>query len=439
MPTKGGRRRKTRTHVVGPPSGAVGAPDTEMTEKVPKSFVLKKGKVHSNVSDLAEEMRRVMEPHTARKLRERAKNTVKDYVSVSSVLGVTHLLVFTQTDKSLSLRVCRTPTGPTLTFKVQQFSLMRHVRALQKRPVEVNQAYKTSPLVVLNNFGDKQASSHVKLMKVTLQNMFPSINVATVKLQDCRRVVMFNLDKTNGTVEMRHFAVRATPTGITKAIKKVVQAKVPDLHGLEDISEYVAGGMGGGLSDSEVEDEESKITLPDDYVGRGNVKSQKRRDQVPELGPRLTLELMKVERGLCEGEVLYHSYVTKTAEEIKAQRAKVEKRDCLKRKRREEQAENVARKKQEAEELAAAKAARRLERAQQAAAEGDADEEGSESDGESGEEQTVGSYVGDTIWRWRRSCLSVLFSHARPCLVVAIVRHPIAVQVPNTEHQATTV
>lgn len=76
---------------------------------------------------------------------------------------------------------------------------------------------------MLNNFGDKQASSQVKLMKVTLQNMFPSINVATVKLQDCRRVVMFNLDKTNGTVEMRHFAVRATPTGITKAIKKVLK------------------------------------------------------------------------------------------------------------------------------------------------------------------------------------------------------------------------
>ncbi|CAM9269902.1 unnamed protein product [Scytosiphon promiscuus] len=391
MPTKGGRRRKTRTHVVAPPSGAVGAPESELTEKVPKSFVLRKGKVHSNVSDLAEEMRRVMEPHTARKLRERAKNTVKDYVSVSSVLGVTHLLVFTQTDKSLSLRVCRTPTGPTLAFKVQQFSLMRHVRALQKRPVEVNQAYKTSPLVVLNNFGDKQASSHVKLMKVTLQNMFPSINVATVKLQDCRRVVMFNLDKANGTVEMRHYAVRATPTGITKAIKKVVQAKVPDLHALEDISEYVAGGMGGGASDSEIEDEESKITLPDDYVGRGNVKSQKSSIRLQELGPRLTLELMKVERGLCEGEVLYHSYVTKTADEIKAQRVKVEQRDSLKRKRRDEQAENVARKKKEAEELAAAKAARRLERAQRAAAEGDADEsEGSESDEQSGEEESRG-------------------------------------------------
>lgn len=51
---------------------------------------------------------------------------------------------------------------------------------------------------------------------------------------------------------------------------------MPDLHALDDISEYVAGGMGGGASDSEVEDEESKVLLPDDYVGRGNVRSQKR-------------------------------------------------------------------------------------------------------------------------------------------------------------------
>lgn len=56
----------------------------------------------------------------------------------------------------------------------------------------------------------------------------------------------------------------------------MVQAKVPDLHGLEDISEYVEGGLAGGASDSEMEDEDSRITLPEDYVGRGNVKSQKR-------------------------------------------------------------------------------------------------------------------------------------------------------------------
>lgn len=96
--------------------------------------------------------------------------------------------------------------------------------------------------VVLNNFGDKNASSQVKLMKVTLQNMFPSINVATVKLQDCRRVVMFNLDKANDTVEMRHYAVRATPTGITKAIKKARMQLVPQIAWCCDLALQYAQG-----------------------------------------------------------------------------------------------------------------------------------------------------------------------------------------------------
>ncbi|CAM9505477.1 unnamed protein product [Discosporangium mesarthrocarpum] len=383
MPHKGGRRKKTRTHIAGPPQGAVGIVEGERTDKEPRSFVLKKGKVHANVSDLVEEMRRVMEPNTARKLRERAKNTVKDYVSVSGVLGVTHMLVFMQTERSLNCRVCRTPSGPTMTFKVLQFSLMRHVRALQKRPIEVSNAYKTPPLVVLNNFGDTQAPSHVKLMKVTLQNMFPAINVATVKLNDCRRVVMFNYDKTSGKIEMRHYSIRATPSGITKAIKKassdVVQARVPDLHSLEDISEFVQGGGMGGASDSEMEDEDSKVTLPDNYIGRGNVKAQRSCIRLQELGPRLTLKLMKVERGLCDGEVLYHSYVTKTKEEIKAQRAKVEQQDLLRQKRRNEQEANVARKKQAKEDKAAAQLERRRARAEAAAAEGHADNSGSDS------------------------------------------------------------
>lgn len=81
-----------------------------------------------------------------------------------------------------------------------------------------------------------------------------------------------------GTLELCELICPNKCCGFGAVFLQVVQAKVPDLHGLEDISEYVAGGMGGGVSDSEVEDEESKITLPDDYVGRGNVKSQKRRE-----------------------------------------------------------------------------------------------------------------------------------------------------------------
>lgn len=37
--------------------------------------------------------------------------------------------------------------------------------------------------------------------------------------------------------------------------------------------------------------------------------------RLTELGPRLTLQLMKIEEGLLDGEVLYHDLIHKTEEE----------------------------------------------------------------------------------------------------------------------------
>lgn len=90
----------------------------------------------------------------------------------------------------------------------------------------------TPPLVVLNNFGQSE-ESQVKLMRVMFQNMFPTINVKTVKLSNCRRVVLYHYNKEDGTVEMRHYAIRASPVGISRSIKKVLHAKVPNLGDLE--------------------------------------------------------------------------------------------------------------------------------------------------------------------------------------------------------------
>jgi hypothetical protein len=96
-------------------------------------------------------------------------------------------------------------------------------------------------------------------------------------------------------------------------VQQVVQAKVPNLHNLGDISEYVQGGYGlsGAASDSEMEDEDSKVELPDRYSGRGNSKAQTSSIRLQELGPRISMTLMKVERGLAGGDVLYHSYLSK--------------------------------------------------------------------------------------------------------------------------------
>lgn len=76
------------------------------------------------------------------------------------------------------------------------------------------------------------------------------------------------------------------------------------------------------LSESEAEDDpQNHVTLPQKIVSRGNIETGKSSIRLSELGPRLTLQLIKIEDGLLDGEVLYHDIIHKTEEE-KAEIAK---------------------------------------------------------------------------------------------------------------------
>lgn len=58
-------------------------------------------------------------------------------------------------------------------------------------------------------------------------------------------------------------------------------------------------------------------------MGKGNAKAQQSSMKLSEIGPRITMELYKVEKGLAEGDVLYHKFEQKTAAEAAALKAKV--------------------------------------------------------------------------------------------------------------------
>lgn len=66
-----------------------------------------------------------------------------------------------------------------------------------------------------------------------------------------------------------------------------------------------------------------QVTLPDRFIGKGNAKAQQSAMKLTELGPRLTLEIFKVEQGVNEGDVLYHKFVQKTPAEAAQIKAKV--------------------------------------------------------------------------------------------------------------------
>jgi ribosome biogenesis protein SSF1/2 len=171
------RRKKHRTHV------EVQAKPGETKNDVPRSFVMKRGKLSDLVSDLTDDVRRVMEPHTAVNLKESKTNKLKDFVQVSGPLGISHFLILSATDKSRYVKICRAPRGPTLSFRVHKYTLAREVAAAQRNPRSPPNAFRSPPLVVLNNFGD---APHQKLATITFQNLFPPINVKKVKLSTCQ-------------------------------------------------------------------------------------------------------------------------------------------------------------------------------------------------------------------------------------------------------------
>ena len=104
---------------------------------------------------------------------------LKDFVSVAGLLNVTHFIMLSKTEISTSLRIARLPRGPTLSFKVQSYSLARDVISSLKRHAMEQKQFSHHPLLVMNGFsGDKH---HLKLMTTMFQNMFPSININKVK------------------------------------------------------------------------------------------------------------------------------------------------------------------------------------------------------------------------------------------------------------------
>lgn len=201
-----------------------------------------------------------------------------------------------------------------------------------------------------------------------------------MQLADARRVVLLNYNSETKHIDFRHYNVAVKPVGISKSIKRVITTGVPDLQGFEDISDYVL--RGAFASESDVEDgPESTVTLGQDFVGRNNRRQDQRAIKLVELGPRMELRLVKIQAGMCDGEVLYHDIgtslcsalnidspmsllkqdcnankiilfnlqliVKRTPEELKAQKAERQKKMQEKAARRKTQEQNVIKKKAE--------------------------------------------------------------------------------------------
>uniref|UniRef100_A0A8B9QHZ2 Suppressor of SWI4 1 homolog n=1 Tax=Apteryx owenii TaxID=8824 RepID=A0A8B9QHZ2_APTOW len=297
---------------------------------VPHSFVFHRGCVGKNVRQLILDVRKVMEPYTARALKVRKKNSLKDFVAVAGPLGVTHFLVFSKSPSSINF-----------------YALIKDVVSSLKRHRMHEQQFTHHPLLVLSNFGLQQI--HIKLMASMFQNMFPSINVHKVNLNNIKRCLLVSYDAETQLLDFRHYSVKVVPVGVSKGLKKLLQEKFPNMSRLEDISELLIKDINLSESEAEQDGTHNILELPQAYAGRGNMKAQQSAVRLTEIGPRMTLQLVKVEEGLAQGNVLYHSFVHKTEAEVQEILARKEAKLQLKAERRQKQEADVERKRQQRE------------------------------------------------------------------------------------------
>jgi ribosome biogenesis protein SSF1/2 len=184
-------------------------------------------------------------------------------------------------------------------------------------------------------------------MRVTFRDMFPALSVNQINLADCRRVVLFQYDAQSDTIEFRHYVINTAPVGLNKSIKRVVQNKVGDLSKFQDIADYVLSGTGDAESDVE-DDGSSHVSVPKttSSSSSGNKgSSQTKSIRLQEIGPRMRLQLIKIEEQLCTGTVWYHKFVQKTPEEKEALELRKAQQKALKEARKKEQAERLEKKK----------------------------------------------------------------------------------------------
>jgi ribosome biogenesis protein SSF1/2 len=295
-----------------------------------------------------------------------------------------------------------------LHFKVEKYSLCKDVKRAMKHPVGGGKEFLTPPLLVMNNFVTPESKDGAKsvvpkhlesLTTTVFQSLFPPISPQTTPLSSIRRVLLLNRepadpDNDDGvyTINLRHYAITTKPTGLSRGIRRLNAAEklmnstrkagqagkrgkgaVPNLSNLDDVADYLldpSAAAAGYTSESEVETDaevevlqgitkhvlnptqRKKLEQKRAAAGEKGVKGsrnnvEKRAVKLVELGPRLKLRLSKVEEGVCGGKVMWHEYIHKSVDEVKALDKKWAVKNAERERRKKEQKDNVERKKKE--------------------------------------------------------------------------------------------
>ena len=335
MPYQGKHRKKKRTHIV--------EERDQRLKPTLYSAIYHRGTADPSMNEFLRDWRRTFHPYTFSKLKQNSRMTAKDVAAVSELLSLKHLHLFTSSMQGAMLRLGRLPHGPTLTFRVESYSTACDALRIQKKVYTSGQIHYDHPPVIICNGFSKTANnrSELRLLSQFFCSLSPDLSVEKDShLNRLSRVLFFHCLMNNERatdniglessvkehkvakasksreiwIEVRHYGRILRPVVIrhTFAEKRISNSPVslkhkkkkPDITGMDKPS-------------SETDGEGKSVCLPEnttyrDHRGRFRLK-------LVELGPRLTLRLLRVESRLCEGEIIYHAHSSMFLEkEVKA-------------------------------------------------------------------------------------------------------------------------
>ena len=264
-------------------------------------------------------MRLVMYPYTFINLKESSKNNIKDFLSLVDIYGLSHMMMFTNTEKHSYLHFAKMPKGPTVTFVIDKYCLSSEIFSKtekDKKPLTKNFAH--IPLLIMNGFNNnkipEEFDAPMKIVSMLFQSFFPPINLGDIQMKKFKRVVLINLNLNNNIpeLEFRHYDIDIQKYSVKKTISNLINdlGKTKDLSNFNNISDYILKHSGySSCSDNE---EEGQCEIIDE---RKN-KNEKTQIKLKEIGPRLNLSIFKIQEGFFKGNVVYHSLIKKSKKEI---------------------------------------------------------------------------------------------------------------------------
>ena len=297
-------------------------------------------------------MRLVMYPYTLINLKESKKNNIKDFLSLVDIYGLSHMMMFTNTEKHSYLHFAKMPKGPTVTFIIDKYILSSDIFSnVEKDQIPLTKSYGHIPLLIMNGFNNtkipEEYNDSIKIVAMMFQSFFPPVNLGEVQIKKFKRVVLINLmlnkdvytGKIKPEIEFRHYDIELQKYSVKKTISNLINnlGKTKDLSNFNNISDYILKHSGySSCSDNE---EEAKCEILDEQN-----KSDKTSIKLKEIGPRMNLKIFKIQEGFFKGNVVYHSLIKKSKKEIYEIMTEKKNKEKEKKERQKIQDENIIKK-----------------------------------------------------------------------------------------------